>query len=178
MMEQVILVDSENKQLGTMEKMEAHRKGLLHRAFSIFIFNSVGEMLIHKRAAGKYHCGGMWTNAVCSHPRPGENQSQALKRKMKQEMGFSTEVNKVFDFTYRADLDNGLIEHEYDEVFYGTYEGEFSPNPGEVEAYRYVSIQEIKEEIRMNPNLFTPWFRLLLERISEYHSSLRRAYQQ
>lgn len=158
-----------------MEKMEAHRKGLLHRAFSIFIFNSAGEMLLHKRADGKYHCGGMWTNAVCSHPRPDENQAQALERKMRQEMGFSTEVSKAFDLTYRANLDNGLIEHEYDEVFYGIYEGELSPNPEEVEAYRYSSIQEIREEIRLNPDLFTPWFKLLFERMSKYYSSLKRA---
>jgi len=158
-----------------MEKMEAHRKGLLHRAFSIFIFNSAGEMLLHKRADGKYHCGGMWTNAVCSHPRPEENQSSALKRKMRQEMGFSTEVSKAFDLTYRSNLDNGLIEHEYDEVFYGLYDGELSPNPEEVQAYRYSSIQEIREEIRLNPDLFTPWFKLLFERMSKHYSTLKRA---
>ncbi|MFT6997576.1 MAG: isopentenyl-diphosphate delta-isomerase [Cryomorphaceae bacterium] len=173
MVEHVILVDSDNKQLGTMEKMEAHRKGLLHRAFSIFIFNLRDEMLLHQRADGKYHCGGMWTNAVCSHPRPNEDQSLALNRKMLQEMGFFTDVKKAFDFTYRAQLDNGLVEYEYDEVFYGVYEGDLSPNPEEVKAYRYSSVLEIREEIRQNPELFTPWFKFLFERISEYYSSLK-----
>jgi isopentenyl-diphosphate delta-isomerase len=175
MVEHVILVDSQNKKLGTMEKMEAHEKGLLHRAFSIFIFNSAGEMLLHQRAEGKYHCGGMWTNAVCSHPRPDENQSQALQRKMQQEMGFYTEVEKAFDFTYRAKLENGLIEHEYDEVFYGVYEGELSPNPEEVRTYRYASIREIRVEMQRNPEVFTPWFRLLFERMCKHYSSLKRA---
>jgi len=172
MVEHVILVDSENRQLGTMEKMEAHQKGLLHRAFSIFIFNSSGEMLVHQRAEEKYHCGGLWTNAVCSHPRPDETQSHALKRKMIQEMGFVTDVKKVFDFTYRAELSNGLVEHEYDEVFYGIYDGDLSPNPKEVQDYRYASILEIREQLKRNPDLFTPWFSHLFERISKYYSSL------
>jgi len=174
-MEHVILVDSENKQVGTMEKLEAHEKGLLHRAFSIFVFNSTGEMLIHQRAEGKYHCGGMWTNAVCSHPRPGESQSKALQRKMLQEMGFCADVKKAFDFTYKAELSNGLVEHEYDEVFYGVYEGELSPNPEEVQNYRYASIDEIRKEMNRNPDLFTPWFIHLFERMCNYYSSLIRA---
>lgn len=176
--EHVILVDSNNRELGTMEKMEVHEKGLLHRAFSIFIFNSVGEMLVHRRAEEKYHCGGMWTNAVCSHPRPGESQSQALRRKMQQEMGFSTEVKKAFDFTYKAELSNGLIEHEYDEVFYGIYDGELAPNPMEVQDFRYVSISELSKSLRDNPEQFTPWFLNLFEPISKYYSSLVGVKQQ
>jgi len=177
-MERVILVDANNEQVGTMEKMEAHQKGLLHRAFSIFIFNSDGKMLLHERAHDKYHCGGMWTNAVCSHPRPGESQSHALRRKMKQEMGFFTQVEKAFDYTYRAELENGLVEYEYDEVFIGTYDGELSPNPDEVNDYRFVSIAEINEEIRLNEELFTPWFKLLIEPISQYYKSLNGVEQQ
>jgi isopentenyl-diphosphate delta-isomerase len=178
MIERVILVDTNNEQVGTMEKMEAHRKGLLHRAFSIFIFNSEGKMLLHQRAHDKYHCGGMWTNAVCSHPRPGENQSQALRRKMKQEMGFFTEVSKAFDYTYRAELNNGLVEYEYDEVFLGTYDGKLSPNPDEVNDYRFASIADISEEIRQNGDSFTPWFKLLFEPISQYYKSLNGVEQQ
>jgi isopentenyl-diphosphate delta-isomerase len=175
MIERVILVDTENRQVGTMEKMEVHRKGLLHRAFSIFIFNTKGEMLIHQRADSKYHCGGLWTNAVCSHPRPGEAHEEALRRKMIQEMGFYTEVKKAFDFSYRAILENGLIEHEYDEVFFGIYEGKLEPNPSEVQQYRYMSLNEIRDEVRNRPETFTPWFKLLFERMSEYYSSLERA---
>lgn len=171
-MEHVILVDDENNEVGTMEKMEAHEKGVLHRAFSIFIFNSTGEMLLHRRANEKYHCGGMWTNAVCSHPRPDEGQSDALRRKMLQEMGFFTEVKKAFDHTYKANLDNGLIEHEYDEVFYGIYEGPLSPNPEEVQAYRYTSIAEIREELQVKPEIFTPWFIQIFEPMAQYYSFL------
>lgn len=176
--EHVILVDANNNQLGTMEKMEAHEKGLLHRAFSIFIFNSDGEMLLQERAHDKYHCGGMWTNAVCSHPRPGENQSQALRRKMKQEMGFYTDVQKAFDFTYRAELRNGLVEHEYDEVFFGVYESKLAPNPNEVKDFRYVSISQIRDEIQENTIPFTPWFILLFEPICQYYKVLKEVGQQ
>ncbi|MEM9052923.1 MAG: isopentenyl-diphosphate Delta-isomerase [Bacteroidota bacterium] len=175
MSEEVILVDSSNKQIGTMEKMEAHEKGELHRAFSIFIFNDDGEMLLHQRADEKYHCGGMWTNAVCSHPRPGEEQIDALNRKMDQEMGFYSEVEKAFDFKYRAELDNGLIEHEYDEVYFAVYNGDFNPNPEEVQAYRFASIEDIRSEIAENPDLFTPWFKMLFEQMSLYFKSLKRA---
>jgi len=158
-----------------MEKIEAHEKGLMHRAFSIFIFNSKDEMLLQRRAKSKYHCGGLWTNAVCSHPRPGEKQEEALRRKMMQEMGFSTEVKKAFDFSYRAELKNGLIEHEYDEVFFGIYDGSFEPNPLEVEQYRFFPLNKIKDELRTNPESFTPWFVLLFERMSDFYSALERA---
>lgn len=175
MLEQVILVDGSNNILGSMEKIEAHEKGLMHRAFSIFIFNSKDEMLLQRRAKSKYHCGGLWTNAVCSHPRPGEKQEEALRRKMMQEMGFSTEVKKAFDFSYRAELKNGLIEHEYDEVFFGIYDGSFEPNPLEVEQYRFFPLNKIKDELRTNPESFTPWFVLLFERMSDFYSALERA---
>jgi isopentenyl-diphosphate delta-isomerase len=175
MEERVILVDTSNRELGTMEKMEAHQKGLLHRAFSIFIFNSKGDMLLHQRAQHKYHCGGLWTNAVCSHPRPGEPIEDALTRKMKQEMGFTAEVHKAFDLKYKAELGNGLTEHEYDEVFFGIHDGPFAPNPDEVQAYKFASISEIKSQLASKPELFTPWFRLIFDRISLYHSDLRRA---
>ena len=175
MCEEVILVDSSNSEIGTMEKMEAHKKGELHRAFSIFVFNDKGEMLIHQRADEKYHCGGLWTNAVCSHPRPGEKQIDALTRKMDQEMGFYSEVEKVFDFKYRAELENGLIEHEYDEVYFAIYNGDFNPNPEEVKAYRFALIEDIRREIAEKPELFTPWFKMIFEQMSLYFNSLNRA---
>ena len=178
MREHVILVDLNNKEVGTMEKMEAHERGLLHRAFSIFIFNSNGQMLLHERAHDKYHCGGMWTNAICSHPRPGENQSQALRRKMKQEMGFCADVEKAFDFTYRAELKNGLVEYEYDQIFFGVYEGKLVPNPDEVNDFRYVSVSQIRKEIEENTVRFTPWFKLLFEPICQYYITLKQVGQQ
>ena len=174
MSEEVILVDSSNRQIGTMEKMEAHIKGELHRAFSIFVFNEEGKMLLHQRTDEKYHCGGLWTNAVCSHPKPGEKQVDALKRKMDQEMGFYSVVEKAFDFKYRAELGNGLIEHEYDEVYFAVYNGGFSPNPEEVKDYRFASIENIRSEIAENPELFTPWFKMLFERMSLYFRMLKR----
>jgi len=175
MSEEVILVDSDNNEIGTMEKMEAHRKGELHRAFSIFVFNKKAEMLIHQRADEKYHCGGLWTNAVCSHPRPGEVQVEALNRKMRQEMGFYTVTEKAFDYHYRAELENGLIEHEYDEVYVAKYDGDFDPNPAEVQAYRFASIDQIRAEIAQNPELFTPWFKLLFERTVLHIKLLNKA---
>lgn len=175
MEEYVILVDAKNRELGTMEKLEAHRRGSLHRAFSIFIFNHNGEMLIQQRALSKYHCGGLWTNACCSHPRPDESQERGLSRKLMQEMGFDTTLSKAFDFTYRAELDNGLIEYEFDEVFLGYYEGPIKPNPDEVKGWRYVSIDDIRGEISQNPNAFTPWFRLLFEPIIRFYGKSMRA---
>ena len=173
--EEVILVDAKNREIGTMEKLEAHEKGVLHRAFSIFIFNDLGEMLIQRRALEKYHCPGMWSNACCSHPRKDEAQVEALTRKMVQEMGFTVPVEKAFDFTYRAELDNGLIEYEFDEVYVGNYEGHVNPNPEEVCEYRYESIENIRRQIQQNPSNFTPWFRLLFEPIVKHYSLLRRA---
>ena len=175
MEERVILVDARNRQIGTMEKLEAHKKGLLHRAFSIFIFNSNGEMLIHQRAKTKYHCGGLWTNACCSHPRPDEKIAEGLRRKLKQEMGFNTELQKAFDFTYRSELKNGLVEYEFDEVFIGIYNGDIHPNPEEVEAWKFLEMRDIKRDLELNPNRYTPWFRLLFDPISKYYSRLRRA---
>src|SRR4030095_7998604 len=125
---EVILVDQEDRPSGTAEKMEAHRKGLLHRAFSVFIFNSKGEMLLQQRALSKYHSGGLWTNACCSHPAPGEKTKDGAIRRLNEELGFETPVEKVFDFVYKAEFDNGLTEHEFDHVFAGEYEGQLNVN--------------------------------------------------
>ena len=118
----MILVNERDEPLGSMEKMEAHRKGALHRAFSVFIFNSRGEMLLQQRALKKYHSGGLWTNACCSHPRPGETNEAAALRRLREEMGFDTSLQQIFSFTYRASFNNGLTEHEYDHVFAGIYD--------------------------------------------------------
>jgi len=122
-MEQVILVNEQDEQVGIMEKMQAHREGKLHRAFSVFIFNNKREMLLQQRALNKYHSGGLWTNACCSHPKPNESTEAAAKRRLKEELGFETTLEKNFDFTYKADFENGLTEYEFDHVFSGVYNG-------------------------------------------------------
>lgn len=159
--EEVILVNEEDIPLGTMEKMEAHRKALLHRAFSVFIFNSRGEMLLQRRAAGKYHSPGLWTNACCSHPRPGEDTHAAASRRLEEELGFTTGLEKLFDFTYRSEFDNGLTEFEFDHVFVGRYDEEaIRPNAAEVSDYCFQSLAEIKEGLVARPDHFTSWFHL------------------
>jgi len=136
-MEQVVLVNELDHEIGLMEKMEAHEKALLHRAFSVFVFNAKGELLLQQRAFEKYHSGGLWTNTCCSHPRPNETVLDAANRRLMEEMGFQTPLQKVFDFIYQAAFSNGLTEHEFDHVFIGHYEGEILPDPQEVHAYEY-----------------------------------------
>ena len=167
MEEQVILVDTEDREIGSMEKMEAHRKGVLHRAFSVFIFNTKGDMLLQKRAAEKYHSAGLWTNACCSHPRPGEATEAAATRRLREELNFSVPIRKVFDFTYRAEFSNGLIEHEFDHVFFGEFDGWVKFNPSEVSDYCYMSLEEVKESVALSPNKFTEWFRIVLPEIEK-----------
>lgn len=150
-----------------MEKMEAHRKALLHRAFSVFIFNSKGEMLLQQRAAGKYHSAGLWTNACCSHPRPGEDTLAAARRRLQEELGFTTELKKVFDFTYRSEFENGLTEHEFDHVFIGTYDQSVHPDAGEVSDYCYRSLDEIHADLQSFPGQYTSWFRLAFPLVSK-----------
>ena len=163
--QEVILVTEKDEVAGTMEKMQAHREGLLHRAFSVFVFNKKGEMLLQQRALKKYHGAGLWTNTCCSHPYPAEAIEDAAARRLQEEMGFSTPLHKVFEFTYRADVENNLIEHEYDHVFVGEYEGEINTNDDEVAAFRYQNIEEIKDELSRNPEKFTTWFRIAFPRI-------------
>ncbi len=165
-MEYVILVDQEDNAIGTMEKMEAHRKGLLHRAFSVVIFNSKGEMLLQKRATTKYHSAGLWTNACCSHPMPGEPMPQATQRKLKQEMGIDLKTEYVFKFIYRTQLENSLIEHECDHVFTGIFDGVPIINTHEVEAWKFVSTDQLRKEVSLNPENYTYWFKLILEHYS------------
>ena len=162
-MEQVILVDQEDHAIGTMEKMEAHQKGLLHRAFSVVIFNSKGEILLQKRARSKYHSGGLWTNACCSHPLPGEALENATRRKLKQEMGIDLKTEYAYKFFYRTRLDSGLIEHECDHVFTGIFDGEPVINTHEVEDWKYISLDELRRDISLNPAHYTYWFKLILD---------------
>lgn len=166
--ELVILVDEADNETGLAEKMKTHRQGWLHRAFSVFIFSEDGKMLLQQRAPDKYHCGGLWTNACCSHPFPGEAIEDAAVRRLKEEMGFQTEVEKVFDFVYRAELDNGLIEHEFDHVFVGKYDGEIPFNPTEVMNTRYLASGELEVLVAKEPELFTPWFKAALPRVLDW----------
>lgn len=159
-----------DEQIGTMEKMEAHVKGLLHRAFSIFIFNSKGEMLLQQRSAGKYHNGGLWTNTCCSHPLPGEHVLSAAKRRLSEEMGFTTNLSPAFNFTYKATFVNGLTEYEYDHVLTGFYDGDVKANAGEVSDYCYKAIEDIEASLVTHPQKYTEWFKLALPGIKAYHS--------
>src|SRR5580693_5920772 len=139
-MEEVILVDETDTPLGRMEKIEAHRKALLHRAFSVFIFNSKGEMLLQQRAKHKYHSAGLWTNACCSHPSPLESTEDGAMRRLQEELGFVTTLKKIFEFTYRSEFDNGLTEFEFDHVFIGEYNGKIRPNPDEVSECSFMKL--------------------------------------
>jgi len=166
----VILVNEQDNQIGTKEKMEAHREGSLHRAFSIFIFNNKNEMLLQQRAIKKYHSGGLWTNTCCSHPKPNENIDIAAHRRLEEEMGFDTKLNEAFSFTYFVELDRGLKEHEYDHVFIGNYGGNINPNPNEVESFKWVSMDALKQDIKKNPKNYTEWFKISILRVLEFYN--------
>jgi isopentenyl-diphosphate delta-isomerase len=168
MEEKVVLVDENDNEVGTERKTRAHQQGRLHRAFSIFVFNSKGELLIQKRAKTKYHSGGLWANTCCSHPRPGEPIEKAAHRRLKEEMGFECELKKAFSFTYRAEFENGLIEHEYDHVFIGKFDGEPQPDPEEVEDWKWVDTEELKKDIKENPDSYTYWFKTSIDSLIAY----------
>jgi isopentenyl-diphosphate delta-isomerase len=163
MEEQVVLVTEKDEVLGLMNKQEAHEKGVLHRAFSVFLFNDEGEMLLQKRAAGKYHSPSCWTNAVCSHPRKEETYLEAANRRLKEELGINTEIQEKFHFIYKANVGQGLWEHELDFVFTGIYNGKFLLNTEEVEETRYISIENLILELKNNPESFTEWFKIILQ---------------
>jgi isopentenyl-diphosphate delta-isomerase len=166
--QQVILVNEIDEPIGLAGKTEAHEKGMLHRAFSIFIFDSKGRMLIHQRAAEKYHGAHLWTNACCSHPKPGEETLAAACRRLKEELGFDTELKEVFSFTYHARVENNLVEHEFDHVFVGEYEGEMDPDPAEVAALAYENMAQLKLAIENQPEKFTTWFRIAFPKIENW----------
>ena len=159
------MVDEQDNPKGTMEKMEAHHKGVLHRAFSIFIFNKAGEVLLQQRADSKYHNGGLWTNTCCSHPAPGEDLSNSAVARLQDEMGFTTGIVPAFNFTYKATFQNGLTEHEFDHVFIGYYDGPVNPNPEEVKQAEFCNVNDISKEILENPSKFTVWFRIAFPRV-------------
>jgi isopentenyl-diphosphate Delta-isomerase len=167
----VILVDERDEQIGTMEKLEVHQKALLHRAFSIFIFNSKGEVLLHRRADKKYHSAGLWTNACCSHPAPGDDLLSAAHKRLHEEMGISAPLQKAFAFTYKAVLENGLTEFEYDHVFTGVYDGDVFPNKEEVSDYCFKSMEELQQSIESHPQKYTEWFKIALPKLEEFMKS-------
>ncbi len=173
----VILVNENDEPIGEMEKMEAHQKGMLHRAFSVFIFNSKGEMLLQQRALKKYHSAGLWTNACCSHPQTDEQLSDAAFARLKEEMGFQTSLDKIFDFTYKASFENGLVEHEFDHVFVGEYDGAVLPNKEEVNDYCFKNMQAIKESLQTHPNKYTIWFQLAFTEVEKYWSEKYNEYE-
>ncbi|OQX80502.1 MAG: isopentenyl-diphosphate delta-isomerase [Bacteroidetes bacterium 4484_249] len=164
-MEKVITVDKNDKPLGLMEKMEAHEKGVLHRAFSVFIFNEKGELMLQQRALSKYHSPGLWTNTCCSHPRKGEKTIDAAHRRLMEEMGFDCEIKEVFSFIYKADVGKGLTEHEFDHVFIGKFDNSPEINPAEVNDWKFVSMDEIKKNMQQSPGQYTVWFRIAFDEV-------------
>jgi isopentenyl-diphosphate delta-isomerase len=165
MTEHVILVDPDDRPLGTMEKMEAHRLGVLHRAFSAFVFNSRGELLLHRRALEKYHSGGLWTNTCCSHPRPGESIVEAAQRRLVEEMGMFCQLEPRFSFVYRADLDRGMIEHELDHVLVGYSDVQPEPDAAEVCETKYMPVDQVVADMAKHPNQYTAWFQICLPEV-------------
>ena len=166
--ENVILVDEKDNQVGLMPKLEAHEKGLLHRAFSIFIFNSDYKLLLQKRASSKYHSGWLWTNTCCSHPRDGEDTMDAASRRLYEEMGIKTSLRKVHEFIYRAELDNNLIENEFDHVFYGIYNDDPVLNTDEADDFKWIDMETLKNDIDNNPDQYTVWFKIAFDYFYNY----------
>lgn len=163
--EEVILVDKNDNRTGLMEKMEAHEKAALHRAFSVFIFNGDGKLMLQRRALHKYHSPGLWTNTVCSHPRDGETAEKAAHRRIVEEMGFDCNFEKAFSFVYRADVGQGLMEHEFDHVFIGVSNARPKINPDEVASWKYVDLQWLEEDTDKNPTNYTVWFTIALAEV-------------
>ena len=168
MEEQVVVVSENDEILGLMEKMNAHENGILHRAFSVFLFNNKGEMLLQKRASGKYHSPNQWTNAVCSHPKIDETYLEGAQRRLNEELGITADLIEKFSFTYKADVGQNLWEHELDHVFTGNYEGNFALNEEEVSEVRYISMQQLDEEMNANPEKFTEWFKIILKEYKDH----------
>lgn len=167
-MEDVVLVDVNDNLLGTMDKLEAHKKGELHRAFSVFIFNEKNELLLQQRAFEKYHSGGLWTNTCCSHPKASENVLEACQRRLMEEMGFSTELDFVTTFIYKANLDHDLIEHELDHVYIGKYNESPKPNLNEVNAWKYIELNELEKDMKLFPENYTVWFKIIYAKVKKH----------
>ena len=171
--EKVILVDSEDKPIGTLPKMEAHEKGVLHRAFSVFILNQKGELMLQQRAHHKYHSPGLWTNTCCSHQREGEQNIEAGMRRLDEEMGFSVTLEELFSFIYKAPFDNGLTEHELDHVMLGHYEEVPQINTEEVAEWKWMSLIDIEADIALNPDEYTVWFKIIFERFFNHVKAIK-----
>ncbi|MDX1544044.1 MAG: isopentenyl-diphosphate Delta-isomerase [Christiangramia sp.] len=169
--EKVILVNEKDQQIGLMEKIEAHEKALLHRAFSVFVFNENNELMIQQRAFSKYHSPGLWTNTCCSHQREGETNIEAGKRRLQEEMGFTTSLKDTISFIYKAPFDNGLTEHEFDHILVGKFDGVPDLNPDEVAAWKWVSLEDLKEDMKKNPHIYTEWFKIIFDK---YYSTIQQ----
>lgn len=168
-MQQVILVDESDHQIGVMEKMQAHREGVLHRAFSILIYNSKGEMLLQQRAGNKYHSGGLWSNACCSHPKPGEEVLEAAQRRLKEEINLQCDLEIIGHFIYHHQFEKNLFEHEYDYVLKGICNDEPELNPDEVKAFKWITIKDVKEDVKTYPDKYTFWFKEIIKQNLAYY---------
>ena len=166
--EKVILVNEKDEPIGLMPKMEAHEKALLHRAFSVFILNSNNEIMLQQRAAEKYHSPLLWTNTTCSHQREGETNIEAGTRRLREEMGFETELKELFSFIYKAPFDNGLTEHELDHVMIGYYNDEPNINRDEAESWKWMGVQDVRQDMQDHPELYTVWFRIIFDEFYHY----------
>lgn len=164
MSDHVVLVDGNDNPVGVAEKMDAHRTGRLHRAISVFVFDSRGHLLLQKRASAKYHSGGLWSNTCCSHPRPLEEVLGAGRRRLREEMGFECDLSKAFSFVYRVEFDNELIEHEYDHVLFGRYDGDPIPCADEAEDWKWVELSALAADLKRNPASYTYWFAACFDR--------------
>jgi isopentenyl-diphosphate delta-isomerase len=165
MSEMLVLVDEHDAPLGEMEKLEAHQKGILHRACSVFVFNSKGEMMLQQRAAGKYHSALLWTNTCCTHPRPGEAPIDTAHRRLREEMGFDCPMESIGAMTYRTEFPNGLIEHEYDHLFLGKYDGEPKLNPEEAASWKWIAPETLAQELKAHPEQYTYWLNVAFDRV-------------
>ncbi|RXP52806.1 isopentenyl-diphosphate Delta-isomerase [Lutibacter sp. HS1-25] len=166
--EQVILVNENDEQIGLMPKMEAHEKAVLHRAFSVFVFNDKNQLMLQQRAANKYHSPLLWTNTCCSHQRNGETNIEAGKRRLQEEMGFVCELEEKTWFIYKAPFDNGLTEHELDHIMVGFYNEDPIINRDEVESFKYMTVEEVKEDMDKNPTIYTAWFKIIFEKFYDF----------
>jgi isopentenyl-diphosphate delta-isomerase len=166
--ERVILVDESDREIGSAEKLEAHRKGLRHRAFSIFVFNPMGQLLLQKRAANKYHSDGLWTNTCCSHPRPEGSMEEQARQKLRQEMGFECDLQWIFRFDYRVEFTNTLVENEIDHVFIGRYDGDPIPNPEEVQDWKWMDLEPLINDVKANPETYSYWLKICIDQVLEF----------
>ncbi len=168
MEDRVILVNESDREIGSAGKLEAHRDGKLHRAFSIFVFNAKGELLLQKRSTKKYHSDGLWTNTCCSHPRPGERIETEVLQRLQQEMGFQCDLQWIFSFPYKVQFRNNLIENEIDHVFIGRFEGTPSPNPDEVDDWKWMDLEVLVHDVKLHPHAYSYWLTICLDQVLEF----------